>query len=515
MWLSRKFEHRPLREYLNNPKEIGQGVASIVYESTYKGQAIAIKIFRIHPNLLMYERNLRELIVLSREITPYLNYLVDYTIDFASNNIAYVFIKAEDLKAYRSKVSNSNLLFKQMVDLFISNAFLQSKNIIHRDIKPQNALIKDNHSYLTDFDLARINFCQNNENLTHPIETVWYRAPEIMMNMRYNFKIDTWSMCITFIEIMTNGLPVYGIPGEERLITPNAVFRRFVGYLGPSQKDQWLVRHWRYFSNQDLDEYYQNYNGPLLDNEQLLNNDMKQFVRFLLVYDPDNRPSAVQTLEHPFIRPHLGNFNINSVNLNCQQKAMTYNYYPTFNWPIVMKNMQNINYSNKDAYKYRYLISQQFDSLTKDARVKILMLYLLDRLVELNFKLSNDVSILNYTIKYIHYIADSMYETLFTTEPEKLLNEQNSDRQSQILKLFRDIIYTLDGDLIFSSAYDFWETYNSDKDEDEKIRHANLMFELQQTHLAFNYTPYDLYNTYVNNPDLIRNEMVKFQQNLI
>ena len=101
MWVARNFEHKPLSVYnIDYNKKLGEGAGGTVYAGKYQGQLLAIKVFGIHPNLLMFDRNLRELIILSREVTPYLNYLVDYNIDFKTGKIAYVFVRAEDFVKY-------------------------------------------------------------------------------------------------------------------------------------------------------------------------------------------------------------------------------------------------------------------------------------------------------------------------------------------------------------------------------------------------------------------------------
>ena len=62
---------------------------------------------------------------------------------------------------------------------------------MHRDIKPENFLILENQLKLADFGLARA-FGIPIKTLTHEVETLWYRAPEILMGkyIRNNFFKD-------------------------------------------------------------------------------------------------------------------------------------------------------------------------------------------------------------------------------------------------------------------------------------------------------------------------------------
>lgn len=73
--------------------------------------------------------------------------------------------------------------------------------IIHRDLKPQNLLIDSGTGTLkiADFGLARA-FSIPIRTLTHEIETLWYRAPEILLGQRqYSLGVDTWAIgCILY-----------------------------------------------------------------------------------------------------------------------------------------------------------------------------------------------------------------------------------------------------------------------------------------------------------------------------
>ncbi|CAE1313574.1 MAPK7 [Acanthosepion pharaonis] len=86
--------------------------------------------------------------------------------------------------------------------------YIHSANVIHRDLKPKNLLVRENcHLRIGDFGMARgISSSQSdNENcfLTLYVATRWYRAPEIMFSLLdYSSAMDMWSVGCIFAEML-------------------------------------------------------------------------------------------------------------------------------------------------------------------------------------------------------------------------------------------------------------------------------------------------------------------------
>uniref|UniRef100_A0A3B3I654 Cyclin-dependent kinase 21 n=1 Tax=Oryzias latipes TaxID=8090 RepID=A0A3B3I654_ORYLA len=126
----------------------------------------------------------------------------------------------QDLSTYLSKVPapglSRNCIKDVMQQLLRGLDFLHTNLVLHRDLKPENVLVSSRGEIkIADFGLARIHTF--NIALTPGVVTLWYRAPEVLLNSVYMSSVDMWSAGCIFAELFLLRLDaaVIGLPSEE------------------------------------------------------------------------------------------------------------------------------------------------------------------------------------------------------------------------------------------------------------------------------------------------------------
>lgn len=98
------------------------------------------------------------------------------------------------------ELSHIQIIGKQLATAL---AHIQSHDIIHCDVKPENILIVETNTptiVLTDFGSA----CYAGNPPYKYVQSRFYRAPEILMGHSYGHAIDTWGMACVFWEMFTS-----------------------------------------------------------------------------------------------------------------------------------------------------------------------------------------------------------------------------------------------------------------------------------------------------------------------
>jgi len=182
--------------------------------------------------------------------------------------------------------------------------FIHSLNIIHCDLKPENILMKDPEKVevkIIDFGSS----CFSEDDLSTYVQSRSYRAPEVILGMKYTNKIDIWSLGCIIAELY-KGKVLFQNDSVLSLLA------KIIGIIGPIKSKLLLNGNYstKYFnSNGKLYELTEDGERfPTIKKSSLkkkLDVDDEEFIDFcqhLLKIDPDKRLNATEALNHAWIQ---------------------------------------------------------------------------------------------------------------------------------------------------------------------------------------------------------------------
>ena len=193
--------------------------------------------------------------------------------------IVMEYVEGVTLKTYIEK--KGRLTYKEAVSIAIQVGrgmeAAHAKNIIHRDIKPQNILIStEGKAKVTDFGIARA--VSNNTISADVMGSVHYASPEQARNGFVNDKSDIYSLGIVMYEMVTGRVPFDGettvaiaIQHLQEEMVPPGVYANDL----PVSLEKIILK----CTQKSADRRYANISDLLIDLKQVLVNPNADFVK--------------------------------------------------------------------------------------------------------------------------------------------------------------------------------------------------------------------------------------------
>lgn len=157
-----------------------------------------------------------------------------------------------------------------MQDVAEAIGYLHRRDIVHRDLKPENLLYvteePDSDLVLADFGIAKT-LSSPEEKLTSMAGSFGYAAPEVLRGTGHGKPCDIWSLGVVTYTVLSGYSPF-------RAETVN----EFMDEVSPGFEPVFHVKYWKHVSE-----------------------DAKRFVRSLLQYDPEKRPTAEEVIRDPWL----------------------------------------------------------------------------------------------------------------------------------------------------------------------------------------------------------------------
>eukprot|EP01125_Pyxidicula_operculata_P006175 TRINITY_DN2152_c0_g1_i1.p1 TRINITY_DN2152_c0_g1~~TRINITY_DN2152_c0_g1_i1.p1 ORF type:complete len:379 (+),score=106.87 TRINITY_DN2152_c0_g1_i1:41-1138(+) len=273
-------------------EEIGRGGFSVVYAATSKtdGEKYAVK--QVGKNLIQEDIKLlkREIDIMKKVEHVNILKLIEIYEDEENVYIVMELVDGSELfdriveKGYYSE-KNTVHIVKQILDAV---KYLHEKGIAHRDLKPENLLCsgsgRNEIVKIADFGLSKV--FSGEEQLMTSCGTPGYVAPEVLMCESYDKSVDMWGIGIITYILLAGYPPFY------------------------AENDTVLFEK---IMNADYD-----FDDECWDD---VSDDAKDFIKHLLVKDPQQRFSAEQALAHRWIQSKSPP----EKSLNIHQRLSAYN----------------------------------------------------------------------------------------------------------------------------------------------------------------------------------------------
>ena len=250
-------------------QKVGQGNYGSVYkvQNNKTGEILAAKICKIESNNT--ESFYKEINMLKQCDSPY---ILKYYSSYIKNNTIWIVLEfcdggsILDIMRITNKFYNEKEIASIIKMVLKGLQFLHAQRKIHRDIKAGNILLNDEGiAKLGDFGVSA-QLTNSISKKVSKIGTPYWMSPEVISQKSYDSKCDIWSLGITCIEL-AEGEPPYS---EVRTFL---VMKKILN------------------------------NPPKgLTNPKLWSNDFNDFVEKCLIFDPSQRPTAAQLLNHSFIQ---------------------------------------------------------------------------------------------------------------------------------------------------------------------------------------------------------------------
>ncbi|KAL0385206.1 UNVERIFIED_CONTAM: putative serine/threonine-protein kinase dyrk2 [Sesamum radiatum] len=184
--------------------------------------------------------------------------------------------------------------------------FLHSLGLIHCDLKPENILVKSySRCEVKVIDLG--SSCFETDHLCSYVQSRSYRAPEVILGLPYDKKIDIWSLGCILAELCTGNVLFQND-------SPATLLARVIGIISPIEQDMlakgrdtykyFTKNHMLYERNQETNrlEYLIPKKSSLRHRLPMGDQGFIDFVAHLLEINPKKRPSASEALKHPWLQ---------------------------------------------------------------------------------------------------------------------------------------------------------------------------------------------------------------------
>jgi serine/threonine protein kinase len=193
------------------PKELGKGGCGKVYLGTYRqveGHVAIKELFMNNAPAEMVKEFANEASVMEKLRSDYLVQFYGYCLS-PKYCLVMEFMPEGSLfqLLHSKKPLDWGIRYQISIQMSLGLEYLHDRNILHRDIKSLNVLLKNGRAKLSDFGQSKIKVASSSGNSANSIGTIRWKAPELFDGEKYTQKSDIYSLGMTFWEIASRQIP--------------------------------------------------------------------------------------------------------------------------------------------------------------------------------------------------------------------------------------------------------------------------------------------------------------------
>lgn len=197
--------------FYDSSEPIGEGTYGKVfmaYDEENGCKPVALKVI---PFYEQEEKALEREIEVLQDIKC--SYVIRFIECFMSGDNLYIVMEYCDGGSLQKAIDGGKQFTEEDACTMIKEiciAFLNLKQVMHRDIKPDNILFHQGITKIADFGFAKIvNIFEKNTQKEHTkrVGTPYYMSPQILHNDHYSVKCDIWSTGCVLYETLFGHIP--------------------------------------------------------------------------------------------------------------------------------------------------------------------------------------------------------------------------------------------------------------------------------------------------------------------
>ncbi|EPS59838.1 hypothetical protein M569_14966, partial [Genlisea aurea] len=278
--------------------EIGDGTCGCVYKAVNLETSEIVAVKKMKRKFHYWEEcvNLREVKSLRR--LNHRNIIKLFEIVKQNDELFFIFEYMEH-NLYQIMKDRQTSFSEDEIRGFISQVLrglthVHKNGYFHRDLKPENLLVTNDLIKIADFGLARE--LSSSPPFTDYVSTRWYRAPEVLLRSSYYTPaIDMWAVGAIMAELFTLS-PVF--PGESEFDQ----LYKICCVLGQPDWNSFPVATNVSLVDICLFDILPSGIAAVIPNASA---EAINLIEKLFSWDPLQRPSADQCLQHPFFQVNI------------------------------------------------------------------------------------------------------------------------------------------------------------------------------------------------------------------